>query len=40
MEDLESIVMLIPPVATYEDIDKLIKTWDDCLTEPAEVSRS
>ena len=26
-------MMLIPPVATDEDIDKLIKAWDDCLTE-------
>jgi glutamate-1-semialdehyde 2,1-aminomutase len=28
-------MMLIPPVATDEDIDKLIKVWDDCLTEMA-----
>lgn len=32
-------MMLIPPVASDEDIDKLIQAWDDCLTELAEVSR-
>lgn len=28
-------MMLVPPVATDADIDKLIKAWDDCLTEMA-----
>jgi glutamate-1-semialdehyde 2,1-aminomutase len=26
-------MMLIPPVATDEDIDKLVNCWDECLTE-------
>lgn len=29
-------MMLIPPVASNEDIDKLIKGWDDCLKEITE----
>lgn len=33
-------MMLIPPVATDEDIDKLIKGWDDCLAELVEVSHN
>lgn len=32
-------MMLIPPVATDEDIDKLIQAWDDCLTELAELGK-
>lgn len=30
-------MMLVPPVATNEDIDKLINAWDECLTEMAEL---
>lgn len=30
-------MMLVPPVATDADIDKLIEAWDDCLTEIAEL---
>ena len=26
-------MMLVPPCATNEDIDRLIKGWDDCLAE-------
>lgn len=33
-------MMLIPPVATDEDIDRLIKGWDDCLGELAEIGRT
>ena len=29
-------MMLVPPVAADEDIDKLINAWDDCLTEMAQ----
>jgi glutamate-1-semialdehyde 2,1-aminomutase len=32
-------MMLIPPVATEADIDLLIKGWDDCLAEIAELGR-
>lgn len=32
-------MMLIPPVATDADIDKLIQAWDDCLTEMAELGK-
>ena len=32
-------MMLFPPVATEEDIDALIKGWDDCLGELAELGR-
>jgi glutamate-1-semialdehyde 2,1-aminomutase len=32
-------MMLIPPVATDDDIDKLIQGWDDCLTEMAELAQ-
>ena len=32
-------MMLFPPVATDEDIDALIKGWDDCLGEFAELGR-
>ena len=32
-------MMLIPPVAGDADIDKLIKGWDDCLSELAALSR-
>ena len=32
-------MMLVPPVATDGDIDKLVKVWDDCLTEMAQVAR-
>jgi glutamate-1-semialdehyde 2,1-aminomutase len=32
-------MMLVPPVATNEDIDKLIKVWDDCLTEMATLGK-
>ena len=32
-------MMLFPPVATDEDIDALIKGWDDCLGELAELGR-
>jgi glutamate-1-semialdehyde 2,1-aminomutase len=32
-------MMLIPPVATEADIDLLIKGWDDCLAETAELGR-
>ena len=31
--------MLIPPVATEADIDLLIKGWDDCLAEIAQLGR-
>jgi glutamate-1-semialdehyde 2,1-aminomutase len=33
-------MMLFPPVATAEDIDALIKEWDDCLGELAELGRN
>jgi glutamate-1-semialdehyde 2,1-aminomutase len=33
-------MMLFPPVATDEDIDALIKGWDDCLGELAELGRN
>ena len=32
-------MMLVPPVITNEDIDALIKGWDDCLGELAELGR-
>jgi glutamate-1-semialdehyde 2,1-aminomutase len=32
-------MMLIPPVATEADIDLLIKCWNDCLAEIAELGR-
>lgn len=32
-------MMLISPVTSDEDIDKLIRGWEDCLKELAEVSR-
>ena len=32
-------MMLFPPVATDEDIDALLKGWDDCLGELAELGR-
>ena len=32
-------MMLIPPVATEADIDLLIKGWDDCLAEIAQLGR-
>jgi glutamate-1-semialdehyde 2,1-aminomutase len=32
-------MMLIPPVATDADIDALIKGWDDCLCEIAELGK-
>ena len=31
-------MMLIPPMATDEDIDRLIKGWEDCITEITELS--
>jgi glutamate-1-semialdehyde 2,1-aminomutase len=33
-------MMLFPPVVTAEDIDALIKGWDDCLGELAESGRN
>jgi glutamate-1-semialdehyde 2,1-aminomutase len=32
-------MMLIPPVATDDDIDRLIRGWDECLSELAQVSK-
>lgn len=32
-------MMLIPPMATDADIDRLVKVWADCMKELAEVSR-
>lgn len=32
-------MMLIPPVATNEDIDRLIKGWEDCIAELAELAK-
>lgn len=32
-------MMLIPPVASDADIDKLIEVWDDCITEMAELGK-
>ena len=32
-------MMLISPVTSDEDIDRLIKAWDDCIAELVEVSR-
>ncbi|MGL4483732.1 MAG: transaminase [Anaerovoracaceae bacterium] len=33
-------MMLISPVTSDEDIDKMIQAWDDCLKELAEISRA
>jgi len=33
-------MMLVPPVATDADIDRLIQGWDDCLAEIAECGRA
>ena len=30
-------MMLVSPVTTDEDIDRLIAAWDDCIAELAEV---
>ncbi|MEG0392644.1 MAG: aspartate aminotransferase family protein, partial [Anaerovoracaceae bacterium] len=32
-------MMLISPVTSDEDIDRLIKAWEDCLAEIVEVSK-
>lgn len=32
-------MMLVPPVATNDEIDRLIKCWDECLAELVEVSK-
>lgn len=32
-------MMLVPPCATNEEVDRLIKGWDDCLAELVEVSK-
>ena len=31
-------MMLISPVTSDEDIDRLIRVWDDCIAELVEVS--
>ena len=32
-------MMLIPPIATDDDIDSLVKGWDDCLAELAQLGK-